>query len=152
MPHTAGSTPRIVLYSDDVDFREEIRLGVGPRLATGRTVEWVEVATGDALVEIAHTQDVDLFILDAEAAKVGGMGLARQLKDEIDDCAPVIVVIARQVDAWLASWSNAEQVLVRPLDPMALHAAVTRLVDPEALSASTAAAAASSAASTWNVG
>ncbi|MCL2466830.1 MAG: hypothetical protein FWF02_09415 [Micrococcales bacterium] len=122
--------PRIVLYSDDVDVREEVRLTVGPRLdADSPDICWVEVATSDVVVAQARTGDVDLFILDAETDKVGGMGLARQLKDEIEDCAPVVVVIARPTDAWLASWSNAEYVAVRPLDPMVIHDAVVQLLD-----------------------
>ncbi|MCL2849805.1 MAG: hypothetical protein FWE61_07150 [Micrococcales bacterium] len=131
MTDTAG--PRIVLYSDDVDMREEVLLAVGPRLdADSPDTRWVQVATADAVVAEARRGDVDLFILDAEADKVGGMGLARQLKDEIDACPPVMVVIARATDAWLASWSNAEHVVVRPMDPMVVHDAVVRLLDAPA--------------------
>ena len=127
MTTTAG--PRIVLYSDDVDVREEVRLAVGSRLdADSPDIRWVEVATADAVVAEARRGDADLFVLDAEADKVGGMGVARQLKDEIDDCPPVLVVIARPADAWLASWSNAEQVVLRPLDPMVVHDMVARML------------------------
>ncbi|MCL2454269.1 MAG: hypothetical protein FWD18_03040 [Micrococcales bacterium] len=125
-----GAGPRIVLYSDDVDIREEVRLGVGPRLdASSPEIRWLEVATADAVIAQARGGDVDLFVLDAEADKVGGMGLARQLKDEIDDCPPVIVIIARAADAWLASWSNAEHVVTQPVDPMIIHDAVERLLN-----------------------
>ncbi|MCL2091516.1 MAG: hypothetical protein FWH11_09940 [Micrococcales bacterium] len=130
MTDTAGAGPRIVLYSDDVDIREEVRLAVGPRLdADTPDIRWVEVATADAVVAEARGDDVDLFVLDAEADKVGGMGLARQLKDEIDHCPPVLVIIARPADAWLASWSNAENVVTRPLDPMVVHDMVVRMLD-----------------------
>jgi hypothetical protein len=47
------------------------------------------------------------------------MGLARQFKYEIDDCPPIIVLIARKDDAWLASWSLADGVITQPLDPVA---------------------------------
>ena len=130
MTDTAGMGPRIVLYSDDVDVREEVRLAVGPRLdADSPDTRWVEVATADAVVKEARGGDVDLFILDAETDKVGGMGLSRQLKDEIDDCPPVLVIIARPADAWLASWSNAENVATQPLDPMVVHDMVVRMLD-----------------------
>ena len=130
MTDTGGAGPRIVLYSDDVDLREEVRLAVGPRLdADTPNTRWVETATADAVIAEARSGDVDLFILDAETSKVGGMGLARQLKDEIDYCAPVLVIIARPADAWLASWTNAENVAVRPLDPMVLHDMAVRLLD-----------------------
>ena len=35
------------------------------------------------------------------------MGIAKQLKDEIENCPPVLVLTGRADDAWLASWSRA---------------------------------------------
>jgi hypothetical protein len=46
------------------------------------------------------------------------MGLARQCKYEIDDCPPIVVLVARKDDGWLASWSLADAVISRPLDPV----------------------------------
>jgi DNA-binding response OmpR family regulator len=65
-----------------------------------------------------------LVILDGEAQPTGGMGLARQFKYEIDDCPPIMVLIARKDDGWLASWSLADGVITQPLDPMAAAEAV----------------------------
>ena len=43
--------PRILLYSDDVDAREQVRLAVGRRLRRGAPdIEWVEVATAPAVI------------------------------------------------------------------------------------------------------
>jgi DNA-binding response OmpR family regulator len=52
------------------------------------------------------------------------MGLARQFKYEIDDCPPILVVVARRDDRWLASWSLADAVLHSPLDPVEAGAVV----------------------------
>ncbi|GAA4624462.1 response regulator transcription factor [Cellulomonas oligotrophica] len=121
--------PRILLYSDDVDTREQVRLAVGRRLGRGEPdIEWVEVATGAAVVAAADAGGLDVLVLDGEADKVGGMGLARQLKDEVYRCPPVLVLTGRPQDAWLASWSNADAVVSRPLDPVLLHTAVADLV------------------------
>ncbi len=49
-----------------------------------------------------ETDDIDLAILDGEAAPAGGMGLAKQLKDEIAQCPPILVLTGRPDDAWLA--------------------------------------------------
>ncbi|WP_028048602.1 response regulator transcription factor [Cellulomonas sp. URHD0024] len=128
------AAPRILLYSDDVDAREQVRLAVGRRLRRGAPdIEWVEVATASAVVSSTEAGGLDLLILDGEADKVGGMGLARQLKDEIYQCPPVLVLTGRPQDAWLASWSNAEAVVSRPLDPVELHAAVAALVEARAV-------------------
>jgi hypothetical protein len=57
-------------------------------------------------------------ILDGEAQPTGGAGLARQFKYEIDDCPPIVVLVARRDDGWLASWSLADGVISQPLDPV----------------------------------
>ncbi|MBO9554035.1 hypothetical protein [Cellulomonas sp.] len=134
---TAASTsgPRILLYSDDVDTRAEVRLAVGRRLGRGEPdIEWVEVATAPAAIATTEAGNLDLLILDGEADKVGGMGLGRQLKDEVYRCPPVLVLTGRPQDAWLASWSNADAAVSRPLDPIELHRAVSELVARQGVS------------------
>jgi len=129
----AARAPRILLYSDDVDAREQVRLAVGRRLGRGEPdIEWTEVATAAAVIDAADAGGLDLLVLDGEADKVGGLGLCRQLKDEIYRCPPVLVLTGRPQDAWLASWSNADAVVSRPLDPVVLHTAVAELVHAEA--------------------
>ena len=127
--------PRILLYSDDVDAREQVRLGVGRRLGRGEPdIEWTEVATAAGVIASAEQGGLDLLILDGEADKVGGMGVSRQLKEETYECPPILVLLGRPQDAWLASWSDADGSVSRPLDPVAVREAVVGL-----LSGSTAA-------------
>ena len=131
-PTAAG--PRIVLYSDDVDVRAQVRLAVGSRLAHGApAIEWVEAATAAAVIGAVEAGGIDLLVLDGEADKVGGMGLARQLKEEIYRCPPALVLTGRPQDAWLASWSNADAVVSRPIDPIALQSTVAALLSAEAV-------------------
>jgi DNA-binding response OmpR family regulator len=59
-----------------------------------------------------------LAILDGEAQPTGGIGLCRQLKHEITDCPPIVVAVRRKDDRWLATWSQADAVIVHPLDPL----------------------------------
>jgi DNA-binding response OmpR family regulator len=136
-PENAGAAtpgPRILLYSDDVDARAQVRLAVGRRLRRGAPdIEWVEVATAAAVIAQAESGSLDLLILDGEADKVGGLGLARQLKDEVFRCPPTLVLTGRPQDAWLASWSNADAVVSRPLDPVELHGAVAAIVESSAV-------------------
>ncbi len=121
--------PRILLYSDDLDTRAQVRLGVGRRLRRGAPdIEWTEVATPAAALQQAEAGGYDLFVFDGEAAKVGGMALARQVKDEVFGCPPVLVLTGRPQDAWLAAWSDADAVVSQPLDPVELHSAVAGLL------------------------
>ncbi len=109
----------VLVYSDDAAVRDRILMAVGRRPAADLgKVKFIEAAIGDDVIAAADTGKIDLLLLDAEAWPTGGLGLSRQLKNEITDCPPICVVLARKVDRWLASWSLAEATLAHPLDPI----------------------------------
>ena len=115
----------VVIYSDDPAVRDTIRLAIGRRPAADLgPVQFVEVTTGDALLTTVDAGGTDLIILDGEAWPTGGLGLAKQLKDEIVDCPRTLVLIARKDDTWLARWSLADAVLAHPVDAPDLVATV----------------------------
>lgn len=124
----AGPAPvEVLLYSDDVQTRAEVRLAVGRRLAADLPpVTWTEVATHAAVVEHAQSGRYALLVLDGEAAKVGGLGICRQLKAEVYRCPPVVVLTGRPQDAWLAAWSEADGVVAAPLDPLEVRETLAR--------------------------
>ena len=72
-------------------------------------------------------------ILDGEAVPVGGMGIARQMKDEIFKAPPVLLLTGRVQDAWLATWSRADAAVPHPIEPLRLAEAVIDLVRSERL-------------------
>ncbi|MFN8076267.1 MAG: hypothetical protein U0Q15_12715 [Kineosporiaceae bacterium] len=119
----------VLLYSDDVDTRAAVRAAVGRRPAAGLpVVEWTEVATPAGAIAAVDAGGLDLLILDGEAAPAGGIGLCKQLKDEVYQCPPVLLLLGRPQDAWLATWSRADHVVAHPLDPVAVAEAVATLV------------------------
>lgn len=123
------ATLRVVLYSDHGEVRDSVRLAVGRRVDKALPpVEWLEVATHAAVIAAVEAGGVDLVVLDGETGKLGGMGVSRQLKDEVYRCPPVLVLIARPQDAWLASWSGADAVVTRPLDPVVVQQQVAELL------------------------
>ncbi len=125
----APTTLRVLLYSDHVETREQVKLAVGRRIAKNLPpVEWVEVATPDMVISTVDAGGLDLLVLDGEAGKSGGIGLCRQVKDEVFRCPPVLVLIARPQDAWLASWAQPDAVVARPYDPIVLQQAVAGLL------------------------
>jgi CheY-like chemotaxis protein len=132
-------TFKILVYSDDATVRESVRKALGSRLSQGLPEnEVIEFATADALrlyidsKKIGKKSIVDLFILDGEATPEGGMGLARQLKDEIFNCPPTLLIVARAQDAWLAGWSRADGVVTHPIDAFTLSKSVLALVSTTA--------------------
>lgn len=117
------------MYSDNPRTREQVRLALGKRIHPELPeLSYVEVATGPMVVRHMDEGGFDLAILDGEAAPVGGMGIAKQLKDEVEDCPPVLVLTGRPDDAWLARWSRAEAAVPHPIDPIRLGDAVVSLL------------------------
>lgn len=118
------------LYSDDSAVRAAIIKALGRRVSSSHPEhKIVEFATGVAVKEFARGKDrPDLFILDGEAVPEGGMGIARQLKDEIFDCPPTLVITGRAQDAWLAGWSGAEAVVTHPIDPFTMAKSVAQVL------------------------
>ena len=127
-----GPTPvtsiRVLLFSDDSATRDAVRLGVGRRPARDVEVSsWLECATPAAVVAEVEGGGFDVLILDGESSPIGGLGLAKQLKNEVFDCPPILVLTGRPQDAWLAAWSQADLAVPHPLDPIALTSAITTL-------------------------
>lgn len=111
----------VLVYSDDRAVRAEVRRILGRKVAADLPeIEVVECATQPAVIAAFDGGNVDLGILDGEAVPSGGMGLCRQLKDEIAHCPPVMLLLAREQDAWLGAWSRAEGAVSYPLDPVRL--------------------------------
>jgi DNA-binding response OmpR family regulator len=125
MSDPASDRATVVVYSNSADLRAKVRTAVGRRPAPDSPrIDWVECATNADVVAQLDEGGLDLVILDGEAQPTGGAGLARQFKYEIEDCPPIVVLIARKQDAWLASWSLAEAVMYQPVDPVDAAAVV----------------------------
>jgi len=126
---------QIVLYSDDSTVRASIIAALGQRVSDDLPEhEILEFATGAALRVYLDRKGpdgkcgADLLILDGEAVPEGGMGIARQLKDEVFECPPVLVITGRADDAWLAAWSRADGTLMHPIDPFTMANSVAKLL------------------------
>jgi DNA-binding response OmpR family regulator len=121
----------VLVYSDDSDVRQQVILALGNRVHPDLPeLEYVEVATEPVVWQQLDAGQIDLAILDGEATPAGGMGIARQMKDEIYHAPPALVLTGRPQDNWLATWSRADGAVSHPLDPIELAEVVTRLLRP----------------------
>ena len=118
----------MLVYSDDSSSRASVVNALGKRPHPDLPgFDYVECATMPVVLQHMDRGDVDLAILDGEAVPAGGMGIARQLKDEIFRCPPILLLTGRPQDAWLATWSRADAVVSHPLDPVAVAEALAEL-------------------------
>ncbi|MDO5533632.1 MAG: response regulator [Propionibacteriaceae bacterium] len=133
MSHEAPEAPAakatVLIYSDDRSTRDQVRLALGRRVAADLPeIETVECATHQAVTKTLDQGGIDLVVMDGESTPAGGIGLCRQVKDEIANCPPVVLLVARVADAWLATWSRAEGVVPYPIDTVRLPTTVAEVL------------------------
>lgn len=125
---TSQRSYTVLLYSDDPQVRGRMRLAIGEHPAPDLRVTFLEAATYDECMRLVDEYEVDLLMLDGEAVPAGGLGIARQLRDELSVAPPMCVVIARAADRWLAAYARVEATLVHPLDPVTTGRTVAMLL------------------------
>ncbi|GAA3911900.1 hypothetical protein GCM10022244_22520 [Streptomyces gulbargensis] len=123
------SSATVLVYSDDANTRAQVRLAAGRRPAADvPPVEFVECATLPAVLKALEEGGIDVCVLDGEAVPAGGMGVCRQIKDEVFHCPPVLLLIGRPQDAWLATWSRADAAVTLPVEPVEFAASLAALL------------------------
>ncbi|MET9956386.1 hypothetical protein ABZ135_33235 [Streptomyces sp. NPDC006339] len=123
------SSATVLVYSDDANTRAQVRLAAGRRPAADvPPVEFVECATLPAVLTALEQGGIDVCVLDGEAVPAGGMGVCRQIKDEVFHCPPVLLLIGRPQDAWLATWSRADAAVTLPVEPVEFAASLAALL------------------------
>ncbi|HWA67441.1 MAG TPA: hypothetical protein VG899_13860 [Mycobacteriales bacterium] len=131
MEHAPAEPRRltVLVYASNPQTTDRVVRALGEHPSPEVAIDVVAVATDRETMARLDAGGIDLAILDGEAAPSGGMGVARQIKDEIDAPPPVVLLVARRDDAWLASWSRAEAVVPLPVDPVTLAGAVNSLIE-----------------------
>ncbi|MEU5921040.1 hypothetical protein ACWEPZ_11150 [Streptomyces sp. NPDC004288] len=123
------SSVTVLLYSSDAGTRAQVRTAVGRRPATDiPPVSFIECATLPAVLLTLEASRIDACVLDGEATPAGGMGVCRQIKNEVFRCPPVLLLMGRPQDTWLATWSLADAVITLPPDPVEIAASLAALL------------------------
>lgn len=98
-------------------------------------VEVLEAPSGPKVLDMIAQLDPspDLLVVDMQMSNMGGMAVCLELGLEesyLDvDHIPVLMLVDRRPDVFLARRSGAEGWLVKPLDPLRLRRAVNVLLD-----------------------
>lgn len=123
------SQPSVLVYSHRQEVREEIIFAIGRRPAPDLPrIDFLECSSVAEVLMAIDAGAADLVILDGEAQPTGGMGISRQIHNEAADPPPVILVVRRAADRWLATWSKAVEVLIHPLDPVTAAESVSAVL------------------------
>ncbi|MGH9092746.1 MAG: response regulator [Acidimicrobiales bacterium] len=122
--------PTIVVASDAPSVRREVA-----SVTRAPDVEVLEVASGPDLLDLLEELEEapDLVVVDMQMGNMGGMAVCLELSLEesyLDvDHIPVLMLLDRRPDVFLARRSGAEGWLVKPLDPLRLRRATAALLD-----------------------
>lgn len=120
----------IVVASDAPSVRAEVVAVVGE---PGTDI--VEVNTGHAVVRAVDEHEPDLVVVDLQMGNMGGMAVCLELRLEESygnlPHVPVLMLLDRRADVFLARRSGAEGWIVKPLDPIRLRRATAALLAGE---------------------
>jgi CheY-like chemotaxis protein len=120
----------IVVASDAPSVRAEIAAVTGEP-GTGL----VEVSSGPEVRQAVAEHNPDLVVVDLQMGNMGGMAVCLDLRLEESygnlPAVPVLMLLDRRADVFLAKRSGAEGWLVKPLDPLRIRRATTALLSGE---------------------
>ncbi len=119
--------PDIIVAADSQSLFDGIRSVVED---PDTTVRWVR--RGDAVRDEVNARPADLVIADMQIGTMGGIAVALDLELEADagriEPCPVLLVLDRRPDVFMARRSNADGWVLKPLDPIRLRTAVRALL------------------------
>ncbi len=121
--------PDVVIAGDEEWVREDVRavLSALPDISVR------EVTSGPAVLAAAQKAHPDLVILDFQIGNMGAMAVCLDLRLEEGsgrlDHVPVLMLLDRRADVFLARRADADGWLVKPLDPIRLRRAVGELLE-----------------------
>jgi CheY-like chemotaxis protein len=117
----------ILVASDAPTLRKEI-----VAVISGPDVELHTATSGPEVIAFVVENSPDLVIVDMQMGNMGGMAVCLELRlqesyDAVDH-TPVLMLLDRRPDVFLAKRSGAEGWLVKPLDPLRLRRATKSLL------------------------
>src|SRR6266516_2738255 len=118
---------KILVAADARWVREQVRASL-----VGRGQEVIEVARGQHVRDAVAEHHPDLVILDLQIGNMGGIAVAIDLHLEESGGrlphVPILLLLDREADRFLAKRAATEAVLVKPVDPGTLRRTVKRLL------------------------
>lgn len=121
--------PTIVAASDADWVRDHVRAAL-----CGPGFEVIDVQRGHDVRQAVADRQPDLVIVDLQIANMGGMAVSIDLRLEESGGrlphVPILLLLDREADRFLARQSAADAMLVKPVDAGTLRRTVKRLLTP----------------------
>ena len=118
----------VLIATDSTTVRDEVAAVLSGRDYTVRTV-----TSGAAVRAAIAEQAPDLLVCDFQIGSMGGVAVTLDVRLEEGagriQRVPVLLLLDRRADVFLARRSGADGFLVKPLDPMRLRRAVAAVID-----------------------
>lgn len=119
--------PAVLVASDAAWVRDHVRAAlVGPGF------EVIEVARGQDVREAVARAKPDVVVVDLQIGNMGGMAVSIDLRLEESagrlEHVPILLLLDREADRFLARSSQADAMLVKPVDPGTIRRTVKRLL------------------------
>ncbi len=119
--------PYILVASDSEPLRMDVRAAIDDP-----DVEIRELTRGAQVLAAVEERTPDLAVLDLQIGKMGAMAVTLDLRLEEGagrlPPVPVLILLDRRADVFLARRCQAEGWVVKPLDPMRLGRAVRKIL------------------------
>lgn len=121
---------RILLVSPDPSSRDLMRVAVGSlERRLGEPLSFLGAADGKEGATIGLRERPDAVVADEIASRAGAFSLAKDLRGAPEPyLGPIVILLERRHDEWLARWSGADAWFVKPVDPFALADRLVELV------------------------
>ncbi len=120
---------RILLVADVPWVRSEVHASV-----TTPDFDVVDLDDPAAAAEAAFSGDYDAVVVDLQVGSMGGMALARSIREQAglvgSNPIPVVMLLDRAADAFLAKRAGAAAWLTKPFDAHEIRAALTHALGP----------------------
>ena len=121
---------RVLLVSPDANARDLMRIAVGSlERRLGEPVSFLNAPDGELGAKVGLRERPDAVVADEIASRAGAFSMAKDLRGAPNPyLGPIVIILERKHDAWLARWSGADAWFVRPVDPFELADRLVQLI------------------------
>ena len=119
--------PRVLLATDADWIHEQVDAALA-----GDDIDVIRVRQGTDVRPVVYDAEPDLVVLDLQIGNMGGIATCMDLR--LDESVgklphtPVLLLLDREADIFLAERAEADGWIVKPLDPFSLRRAASSLL------------------------